>query len=220
MDFDPGKAREMARAISRPRLVGSGEDESIAAEIVETLELFGYQVEREPFQFTRAFDLALAAEIILALLLILVSLTFAHLSFVIGISILVLVALAQPFNRLIHHHAVAPDPLPGGSASALRTISLSLGRRYRTSNIIATPKGGRRAGLPSLYLMAHSDSKSQLLPLAARMALIILFLVSVTLFALSALLSSPSVLLAVVAVLAGLLLAFNGIGNKSRCFWA
>ncbi len=214
----------MARAISRPRLVGSGEDERVADEIAETLGLFGYKVEREPFQFTRAFDIALAAEIVLALILVATSLFIRtatlwggviHLSFVIGIFILILLVIAQPLNRILHNHAVASDPIDGAADSALRTFALRLGRRYRTANIVATPRGGHKDGLPHLYLMAHSDSKSQLLPLAARMAFIILFLVSVVLFALSALLSSPSIMLAVVIALAGLPLVFNGIGNKS-----
>lgn len=215
MEFDPSKAREMARAISRPRLVGSGEDERVAAEIAETLGLFGYKVEREPFQFTRAFDIALAVEILIALLLVIASFILSYWLVVIGISLLALLVIAQPLNRFLHNHAVAPDPMDGATDSALRTFALGLGRRYRSANIIATPRGGHKDGLPHLYLMAHSDSKSQLLPLAARMAFIILFLVSVVLFALSALLSSPSIMLAVVIALAGLPLVFNGIGNKS-----
>ncbi len=59
MEFDPNKALAYAQALSRPRLVGSGEDERVAQEIVARLESFGYKVEREPFQFTRAFDIAL-----------------------------------------------------------------------------------------------------------------------------------------------------------------
>jgi hypothetical protein len=214
-DFRPRTALDYARIISRPRLVGSGEDEKVAQELVDKFKSFGYTVEREPFQFTRAFDHMLSAEIILAFILI-VCAQFTPYPLLFGILLLVLLTIAQPLNNLIHSHAVAPDPIPERTVSSLQTFCLRLGRRYRTANIVVTPATQPvDEQAPHLYLVAHFDSKSQRLPLIMRMAFIILFLVSVVLFALTALLSVPSIQLGIITFLMGLPLLFLGVGNDS-----
>jgi Peptidase family M28 len=214
-DFIPRTALDYARIISRPRLVGSGEDEKVAQELVDKFKSFGYTVEREPFQFTRAFDHALSIEIILAFVFIVCAL-FTPYKLLFGVLILGLLAIVQPLNNLIHSHAVAADPLPGESVSALQALILRWGRRYRTANIIARPATQPTSEqAPHLYLVAHFDSKSQRLPLMMRVVFIVLFLISIVLFALTAVLSVPSFQIGLVAILLGLPLLFLGLGNDS-----
>src|SRR5512139_1474136 len=74
MEFEAEVALSYARAISRPRQVGSGEDERVAEEIAARLEQSGYQVERQPFQFSTAPTWFLKLEILAGMLLILTTL--------------------------------------------------------------------------------------------------------------------------------------------------
>lgn len=135
MDFDPETALRYAAAISRPRLVGSGEEETVARQIAAQLESFGCCVEREPFRFTRAFDIALALEIGLALALIAFALALRNAAPIFAILLLALLAAAPPLNRAIHRRAVAPEE--GSQDSPLSALGLRMGRLYPTANIIA-----------------------------------------------------------------------------------
>lgn len=222
MEFDPNKALAYARALSRPRLVGGGEDERVAQEIVARLDSFGYRVEREPFQFTRAFELALLVEIGLALTLIVLALVWPTFRQYFGIALLGLLILAQPLNRVIHQHAVAPDPDSGATVSPLTAFILRWGRRYRAANIVARHKhfSDYPAEAPVLYLVAHFDSKSQRLPIVVRMVLIVLFLLGTLTFALAALSTSlvsslTLMALGVIVLACGAPLLFLDVGNDS-----
>jgi hypothetical protein len=222
MEFDPNKALAYARALSRPRLVGSGEDERVAQEIVARLESFGYEAEREPFQFTRAFDIALWFEIALALTLIGLTLILPTLRLYAGLILLGLLFLAQPLNRIIHENAVAPDPESGASVSPLTTFFLRWGKRYRTANIVARHKqfADSQAYAPTIYLVAHFDSKSQRLPIVLRMILIVVFILSTLIFALTAILTAfgsslTLVVFSLVPLACGLPLLLLDVGNDS-----
>ena len=233
MDFNPHIALEYARSISRPRLVGSGEEEKVAEEIIAKLETFGYHIEREPFQFTRAFDIALAVEVGLALFLILCALSFPTLLsaplrvgavVVIGSFLLVLLFLAQPLNQIIHRHAVASVPPSGDADSPRQPFGRTLTRVYRTFNIVARLPDystTRPSDYPTFYLVSHFDSKSQPLPLALRIACVLIFLPATalfTLFALAQLLFTNYLLLlaaGLLALVSGLPLLFLTVGNRS-----
>jgi hypothetical protein len=231
MAFDPEVALAYARALSRPRRVGSDEEKRVAGEIAARLERFGYQVEREPFQFTLAFEIALAAEIALALALVLLALFVPARAFIFGSLLLALLPIALPLNRAIQYRAVAPDPSPGETASARPAWGLRLGRLYRTANIVAAPAPrreldegapGRAVGLPHLYLVSHLDSKSQRLPILIRIFLFVVFLPAVALFALSAIAQSVSpnlqgstLLLGAISLLSGLPLLLLDVQNES-----
>jgi len=217
MDFDPNKALAYARALSRPRLVGSSEDERVAGEVAAQLESLGYQVEREPFQFTRAFDLALAYEIGLALVLIAVSWFLPSFRIVAALVIMVLLIGVTLLNNWIQRQAVAPDPNPAQPASPF----LGWGRLYRTANILARPErdDSNLADKPHVYLMAHFDSKSQRMPITLRVALIMAFVISLFLFVIMTLaavdLGPAPVIMSVIAFLAGAPLLLLDVGNES-----
>ena len=68
MDFDPEVALNYARSIARPRKVGSGEEVVVANELADRLTRFGWQVERQPFEFSTASNVVLSLGIALDLL--------------------------------------------------------------------------------------------------------------------------------------------------------
>lgn len=216
MDFDPNKALAYAQALARPRLVGSGEDERVAQEVVNQLKSFGYTVDREPFQYTRAFDLALNYEIGLALALVLLALLwppFRPLGALLCVLLLQAVAFVNPW---IQRRAVAPDPNP-----ARPSPFLGWGRLYRTANIVARPSFDfpNLENRPHFYLVAHFDSKSQRLPLNLRVTFICMFLVGIILFITFSLARADfgllSLIIGLVTLLSGAPLLLLGVGNDS-----
>ncbi len=227
MNFSPETALAYARAIARPRLVGSGEEEKVAQELAARLHRFGYNVEREPFQFTRAFDIVLTYEVAFALLLILLAIVFPHTASIFGIFLLGLLAIVQPLNRVIHHHAVASDIDSRDAAPPLTAFCLRLGRLRRASNIVARLPDPLRADLgvcPALYLVSHFDSKSQRMPVFVRIALFMIAVPGAILFAAltfaQSLREAPnlqplSTLVGLLTILCGIPLLFLDVGNES-----
>jgi len=212
MEFNPHTALEYARAIARPRLVGSGEEEWVAQEIVAKLESFGYRVEREPFQFTRAFDLALAAEIGVGLALILSGTVLPSVRVPVALLLAALLVTIPFLNHFVHQNSIGP--------LGERKPTIALGRRYQTTNIVARPPQPQTANNPHLYLVAHYDSKSQRLPIAVRMTLAVLFVLSAIVFACAAFLNAlASDLLVsaigIVALACGLPLLLLNVANDS-----
>jgi hypothetical protein len=212
MEFNPHTALEYARALARPRLVGSGEDEKVAQEIVAKLESFGYRVEREPFQFTRAFDLALAVEIGVGLILILFGSALPSVRAPVAVLLAALLITVPFLNRIVHQNSVGP--------LGERRPTIALGRRYQAANIVARPPHTQTGDKPHLYLMAHYDSKSQHLPIAVRMVLAVLFVLSTTAFACAALLPSVAsdqfvTAIGIVALVSGLPLLSLNVANES-----
>lgn len=217
MDFNPNKALAYAQALARPRLVGSGEEERVAQEVVDQLRAFGYNVAREPFQYTRAFDQALAYEIGLALFLILLSLIWPIFKIPAGLVIMVLLIGTVLVNDLIQRRAVAPDPNPVQPGSPF----LRWGRLYRTANIVARAghADSAREDRPQLYLVAHYDSKSQRMPIVVRVVLIGVLIVSLGLFVITTLAMSDltpfPAYMGGLALLAGAPLLLLDVGNES-----
>ena len=232
MEFNPETALAYARALARPRLVGSGEDEKVAQEIVAQLESFGYHVEREPFQFTRAFDIMLGVEIAVALVLILCAMLFANIAYVFGGVLFGLLFFSLPINSTIRSNAVMPTGRQARKPDLLQSFCFRLGRIYRTANIVArnwspeplidNPEVVEAEDVPHLYLVAHYDSKSQRMPLVLRIALSVLFMLGVVCFTAGALLPvlvSPYAPLAfglgVFTIATGIPLLFLDVANAS-----
>ena len=220
MDFDPEVALNYARSIARPRKVGSGEEVVVANELVDRLTRSGWQVERQPFEFSTASNVVLSLGIALGLLSISAILLLRDrlpiVTAAVAVLILCSIALAGPISRSIATYAVR---IVGQPMSKLATIVLNrVGTRYAAANLIATLPDNVDSTLPHLYLMAHYDSKSQYMPLAIRIGLFVIAVPSSLLVALLALLnlSLPIMtVLGVIALLAGLPLLFLDVGNNS-----
>src|SRR5512143_1801070 len=132
MKFDPQIALKYATAISRPRRVGSGVDEEVAAEIEEKLRGWGYQVERQPFTFTTAPNVFLMLVILANLLLVIVMLMgherWPLVADVAALLLVVLILSFMPLNRRVQSAAL----LKNGRG-------LRWGQRHTTANLIARP---------------------------------------------------------------------------------
>jgi hypothetical protein len=225
MEFDAQVALSYARAISRPRRVGSGEDEKIAGEIAARLEQSGYQVKRQPFWFSTAPTRFITLEVSAGLLLILMTFwawRFGAWAEALPAAMLLLLMVAiGPINRLVEANSVAPDP--AAPVSRWSAMCLRMGVRRTTANLVAMrPDLPDDPALPHLYLVAHYDSKSQWMPLAVRITLFTAAIVgSLTFAGLTLLgLAWPALTFAanvagVVAMGAGLPLLFLGAGNAS-----
>jgi hypothetical protein len=226
MYFDPLIALQYAASISRPRRVGSGADEAVAAEIADQLHGWGYQVERQPFTFSTASEIFLKL-FVLAGVLLFAALLIWH-DRIVAVLLVLLVGLFMPLNRRVQAAALEHDGR-----------GLKWGRRYATANLIARPSlpaqfakqspsapgiassldnASRNDDVPHLYLVAHYDSKSQLMPLVMRITLFMLaiiaglILVVLTLFDVSTVLYLPIGLLALAAAVP---LLFLDVGNNS-----
>ena len=130
--FDPRIALQYAASISRPRKVGSGEDERVAEEIEERLRGWGWHVEREPFAFSTASEVFLKLFILTSMLL-LVAVLLSH-DRVVAVMLVLLVAVFMPLERVVQARALEQNG-----------HGLKLGKRYSTENLIATrpPVRGR-----------------------------------------------------------------------------
>jgi hypothetical protein len=209
MDFDPRLAVHYAASISRPRKVGSGEDERVAWEIEDRLRGWGYAVERQPFTFSTASEVLLKM-FLLASLLLVTALLIWH-ERVLAVLLVVLIALFLPLNRRVQAAALERNGR-----------GLKWGRRYKAVNLIATPPAtslrSAQDALPHLYLVAHYDSKSQRMPLVLRITLFMLaisaglILVVLTLLDVSTAFYFPIGLLALTAAVP---LLFLDVGNSS-----
>jgi hypothetical protein len=190
MYFDPNIALQYAASIARPRRVGSGEDEKVAAEISDRLRSFGYHVERQSFAFSIAPQLFLALEIFLGLMLIAAMFVLDTRARVVpSILFIVFVLAANPINQIVRSNSVKSgvEALAGQGedstqpAEASTPVLPKIGGRYFSSNIVATHLTD--SSLPQLYLVAHYDSKSQWLPLVLRIGLFVLTITGGLVFA-------------------------------------
>ena len=214
MIFDPHVALNYAAALSRPRKVGSGEDERVAQEIEDRLRGWGWHVERQTFTFSTASEVFLKLFVLTSMLLV-IALLLSRES-IVAMSLVVLIILFMPLQRVVQARALEQNGR-----------GLKWGKRYTTANLIAThPSTSPLRGsaqdachdVPQLYLVAHYDSKSQRMPLVVRIALFMLaiiaglILVMLTLFDVSTILYLPIGLLALAVALPLLLL---DVGNTS-----
>ena len=224
MEFDPQTALGYARAMARPRRVGSDQERVVAREIASRLERFGYRVERQRFRFSTAPTVGISLEVLACLLLILAASCLRVLAPTAAVTpailLVLLILLTGPINRAVLAGSLASAV---GKPSSWSALCQWIGARYSTRNLIATfPKVAPDPALPHLYLVAHYDSKSQQIPLTARVALFIfaiaggLSFAGLTLLAVAfPLLTPAAVAIGVVAMLAGLPLLILDIGDAS-----
>ena len=225
MEYAPETALAYARSMARPRLVGSSEDQAVAAEIANRLGRFGYQVEYQAFRFSTAVNTFLALEILTGLALILLTFWVRGVAtWASGIPAALSVALfllIGPLNRSVQATAIAPDS--GQAVSRWSALCLRIARQYSTANLVASlPNRPDNPALPYLYLSAHYDSKSQRMPLVIRIALFVILIGCGLVFAGVTLLQMVFPALAPVAqvvggvaLLAGVPLLFLDVGNDS-----
>ncbi len=210
MTFDPQIALQYATALSRPRKVGSGEDERVANEIEAQLQRWGWQVERQPFTFFMASEVFLKLFVLIGMLLVIALLLSPER--VVAVLLAAFFALFPPAQRIVQAYALERNER-----------GLKWGKRYTTANLIAMCPSVREDAdlaqrMPHLYLVAHYDSKSQRMPLVVRMTLFILtigaglILVVLALFNVSTVFYFPIGLLAIAAALP---LLFLNVGNTS-----
>ena len=174
MEFNPSTALDYARAVSRPRRVGSGEDEAVAGEIEARLRGFGYRVERQAFGFSTGVNALISLMLVAGMLLVAAAVWLqwqgTRLAIIPALAVL---APAFLFDRVLR--AAGPGsltPEPGEPASLWTALCLRLGSRYRSSNLVATRDDAPDlVDRPRLYLVAHYDSKSQRVPLVVRIVL-------------------------------------------------
>jgi hypothetical protein len=228
MSFDPAAALDYARRLARPRRVGSAANEAAIKQLASQLRAAGCAVAVQPFEFSGAGERALVAYVLVAQILILFTFWAWGVSGWLSVIPAVLLALLLAASGQIYRAAARASlwPVDLARVSPLRRWWLQRGPRFHTANIVAQVPV--RAGAPArapLLLVAHSDSKSQALPLVARMGLVALASAAAGVFAaLSVLrvwlpgLTSGGALAGLIALLSGVPLLFlllAGSGNAS-----
>lgn len=192
------RARALLNDIARPRLPGSPGERECAALLARELAAAGLAVREEVFPVGR-HDVALRRQLggLGALGLLAAWGLAARLPLASALICLALLLAALFSGRLWL-----------AAASRLRVRAKGYSR-----NIIATRAGGS----PSLYLCAHYDSKSQALPLVARLLLQLVLIACLALLAALLVLGAPLPTwpLFWLAALAALLLAWQPEGNRS-----
>ena len=210
MTFDPQVALQYAAAVSRPRKVGSGEDTRVAQAIEARLRGWGWHVERQSFTFSAASEVFLKLFILVSMLLV-AALLLSH-DRVAAVSLVVLIVLFMPLQRIVQAHALERNGR-----------GLKWGKRYTTENLIATHPPVREHAdfehkVSHLYLVAHYDSKSQRMPLVVRIMLFMLTLIAGLILVVLTLFEVPTVLylpIGLFALAAALPLLFLDVGNTS-----
>ena len=225
MEFDPKIALNYARKISRPRQVGTIEEKKVAQEIANLLELFGFSVNFQTFQFSTALGIFLTAEIITGQVLILTTiLTYGVSQWVTLMQIVLLVfliAIIGPINKKVQTSSIQSEDKE--HPTLWSSICWRLGAHYRTKNLVATlPNSSKDPTLPHLYLVAHYDSKSQKLPLVIRIALFVIVIIGSLVFAglnlfnmVNEVFIPFSIVIGFVVILCGIPLLFLDYGNDS-----
>jgi hypothetical protein len=223
--FNPATACQYAEAIAYPRAVGTQGETTARAKIAGLLEGMGMRVEHQPVAFSTGFGTFLSIEIFTSQILILAALGLPviHPDLVlIPVFLLVLlIALTGPLNRWVQAHSFAPRP--GETPSLWSRLCYSLGTHFATANILAKlPDSQDDPAVPHLFLVAHSDSKSQRISLGMRMALFAISISGGLLFAGLTFLglifpwfTTISHYVAVVVLSASLPLLFLDFGNAS-----
>ncbi|HEY0809022.1 MAG TPA: M28 family peptidase [Longimicrobiales bacterium] len=198
--------KDLLRALARPRLTGSKGAQEVADIIHERLTELGYEIQDHPFTFSTwpgRFAMSIAGLIFLAGTLgaaALLNMRHPGMSLVILSVALLIVAAITVLTPVV-------------------TNILPFGRITANNMFAARPKA-----IPRFIFMAHLDSKSQPVPLAFRGPAIILALLAWLAFAIFATLAlldpvyiRPEIttLLGVIAFIAGVLLVFCWVENRS-----
>jgi hypothetical protein len=204
--FEPGRLRDAIAALARPRLTGCDEAGAVERELRERFDGLGYEVEELPFSFSTwpgRFGMAVSG---------------------------VMLALAGAFGAWL---LVAGLPgaallvlLVAGALAALPLLVLdTAARRVRWGRTDARNLLFRRPGArPAWIVMAHRDTKSQLVPTAVRTIAVGVGAASLLLLVLLAVLgigaealrfTGVTVVAGAVLFVVGVLLALSWAANES-----
>jgi hypothetical protein len=199
-------ARAVLQWLAKPRLTGSDAAAGITAQLREQFVSLGYEVREYPFSLSTwpgRFGMTAAGAVYLAGSVMAAALLFnAHpgVALVVQLTVLLLVAAIAVLAR------PAISVLPWGRVEGINLIAHAPGKR------------------PRYYLMAHRDSKSQPVPLAFRGPAIVLGIIAwaaLSAAAAAALIdpvyrrSELAIVLGVFAAIAGVILVFCWVDNRS-----
>jgi hypothetical protein len=203
---EPSRMRERIRSLARPRMSGTEEAAAVEADLRRAFEELGYQAEEHPFSFSTVpgrFGISVS-----------------------GVA-LVGAALGGAWSLVAGLPGVALLLLLVGMGLALipiLTLDQALERlpwgRVETHNLLFAAPGSR----PAWILMAHRDSKSQLVPTLARTVAVGVAVAAWVALVVLALLwfggepfrfTTITVLAGVLLFVAGALLALSWAGNDS-----
>jgi hypothetical protein len=197
--------QETLRAFSRPRMSGSAGANEVREGIRRRLDTLGYETRELSFEFSAVpgrFALPIAAGAV-ALFSVLAAIL---LGFGLPLASLILLFIGAVIAGLVAVFAIPMvSKLPWG--------------RVKGRNVMAQPAGGAR---PRYIVMAHLDSKSQLVPLSLRapaigalvIGWVVLFVLAI--MALAEPFGTPLVLITAIVMLgAGVLLALSLADDKS-----
>lgn len=205
-DQERDSARERIGSLARPRLSGSEGATEVGADLRARFEAIGYEVKELPFSYSAApgrFALSAAGAV-----------------YTLGIIVAILFLLSgSGIGALIS--LVVPAAIIGGIIYAVPKAIQRLGmQRTETTNWLVHRTGVR----PRYMVVAHRDSKSQMLPTTLRVAAILagilawIVLLVLALFEIGnpELVARPVILIAgIVGVLAGIGLALCWVANDS-----
>ena len=227
MRFDPAVALQYATSMAKPRRVGTAANDAVIADLASRLRSVGCQGERDRFEFSSPGETAVVVHILVAQILIITTFWAWGLSSWAGVLPAALLAALLGAGRLYRTVAAASLWPPDRThLNPWRRWWLARGRHYETANVVAhIPARSGSQPQPAVLLVAHSDSKSQALPLVARMGLIALASLAALVFAALAVLrvfvpavTSAAALAGLTALVAGVPLFFlflAGSGNAS-----
>ncbi|MCS7060924.1 MAG: M28 family peptidase [Anaerolineae bacterium] len=172
MMFDAHAALNYACRFARPRLAGGREAHHVSTEITALLTKWGWQVRREEFVFSTAYQTVIVMEVLMCMALAVVSLAVRWISpwaAVPPAAALVLVVVGAPaLNRRVQS-ALSRSIDDSKPHSAWERIAQRLGRQLQGANLVATlPNAPSDSTRPHVLLVAHYDSKSQRLPIVWR----------------------------------------------------
>lgn len=222
--YDAKKALQIATGIARPRRVGSRALAHVGCELASTLEQAGYQVQAESFQFADACSAFLILEILafqgFVALTIWLCAVRSPVRLATSLLLILMLAMFPGLNRRVQAGSLVVE---GRKLSTWARLCQRLGRRYHASNYVAKmPVSSTAACDTHLLLVAHYDSKSQRIPLAARMTVFGLGIGGALLFAVLSLISTiepgltaPALAFGGLALLAGVPLWFLDLGDDS-----
>jgi len=199
------RAREAVRALARPRLTGSEEAAEVETELRERFTGLGYEIREMPFSFS-ALPGRFGVPVIGAIA-------------VIGFGLATLfIGLGAPLAALIILIAALLLAVAVGFAGGWMMRRLPWGRLDTANWLVHRPGAS-----PRLLVMAHRDSKSQMVPILFRslgavatgLAWTALVIVAAVAWTTDVEVTGVAVVLLVVGILAALPLLLSWSGNRS-----
>lgn len=224
IQYDARQALQMAASIARPRRVGSQAEAQVGRELATYLEQAGYQVQAEPFRFADAHSVFLLLEIITCQALVAATIWLhvvdSPVQMVTAVLLLLFLGSINGLNRAVQQDSLVVE---GRKPTILARLCQGLGHSYQSINYVARISDSpAEASIPHLILVAHYDSKSQRMPLAARMALFFVGIGGALLFAglilispLRPELATPALVMGGLVLIAGVPLWFLDLGDDS-----